>query len=112
MMGVYTVKDALEELEELRLNLLDKAEEYLRKGNNDAVAAIIVSIEMEVRELVREGRRLRLRGELDREVYKTLIDGYYDVLSDVWELTEKYGAKDDVRLFYIMRLDAIARARR
>ena len=99
MMGVYTVKDALEELQELRLNLLDKAEEYLRKGNNDAVAAMIVSIEMEVRELVREGRRLRLRGELDREVYKTLIDGYYDVLGEVWKLTEKYGAKDDVRLF-------------
>lgn len=111
-MGVYGVEDALEELEELRGELLSRAEERLKRRDYDGVANILFAVDCEVKELVREGRRLRLRGELDRKVYKVLVDGYFDIMSQLWSLTEKYGAKDEVRLLYLMRLDSLAQARR
>jgi len=112
VVGVYRVEDALEELEELRGELLSRAEERLKRRDYDGVANILFAVDCEVKELVREGRRLRLRGELDRKVYKVLVDGYFDIMSQLWSLTEKYGAKDEVRLLYLMRLDSLAQARR
>lgn len=62
---------------ELELNLLEKADKLFKAKNYDAVAGLLVLIDNEIYETEREARRLRLKGSLDVEVYKTLMDGYH-----------------------------------
>ena len=111
-MGRYTVDDALREMNELRGKLLSRVERLVEKRDADGLARILVALNLEVERIESEARRLRLKGELDVEVYRALISGYTKLADSIWQYATKNGLGDDVRLLYIMHLDAAYHSRR
>ena len=109
-MGRYTVRDALEELEDLGRGLVSRVEGFLDKRDYDGVAGILVSLRYERVCVEREARVLRLKGELDREVYEALMRGYSELEARIWRIVEERGATSDVHLLYIMRLEALSKS--
>ena len=99
-MAQYTVKDALQELNELRDNLQSRMSKLLSKRDVEKVAYILFSLENEMAEIEREARRLRLRGELDLKVYRTLIKGYQEFMKMIMEESAKHGVERDVKNYY------------
>ena len=99
-MAQYTVNDALEELDELRNNLKLRLDDFLSKREVEKVAYLLFSLENEIAEIEREARRLRLKGELDVKVYRTLINGYQEFIKMILEESTRHGVEKDVRNYY------------
>lgn len=99
-MAKYTVKDALEELNELRNRLQSKVDQLLSKREVEKVAYLLFSLEKEVAEIEKEARRLRLKGELDLGVYRTLVKGYHEFMRFILEESTKHGVERDVKNYY------------
>jgi len=74
-MQTYTKDDVINELYELEANLPEKADKLLKAKNYDCVAGLLILLDNENHEKEREARRLRLKGSLDVEVYKIVMDG-------------------------------------
>ncbi len=96
----YTKDDAVNELCELEVNLIEKADKLLKAKNFDGVAGLLVLIDNEIYETEREARRLRLEGNLDVNVYKTLMDGYHSLSEKIVGRASKYGLWDQVKSVY------------
>jgi len=96
----YKREDALRELDELELNLLERADKLLKAKNYDGVAGLLVLIDNEIYETEREARRLRLKGSLDVKVYKTLMDGYHELSEKIVQCASNHGAPDQVKSIY------------
>jgi len=103
----YSSKDALNELKELESMILPRAEKLLKDSNAKGVAGILISIDNELYRTEREAMILRLKGELDYEVYRTLIEGYVELQRQIIELSEKHGLEKDVKNMYnFLRIEA------
>jgi len=61
-MAQYTVRDALEELNELRNKLQSSVTDLLSRREVERVAYLLFSLENEIAEMEKEARRLRLKG--------------------------------------------------
>jgi len=99
-MAQYTVNDALEELNELRNNLKLRLDDFLSKREVEKVAYLLFTLENEIGAIEKEAMRLRLRGELDVSVYRTLIKGYYEFMRLILEESAKHGVERDVKNYY------------
>jgi hypothetical protein len=107
----YSVHEAEVELEELEARILERAEKLLNKKDSKTVARIILGLQNEIDQVYREARTLRLKGELDYQVYKTLVDGYSNITAKVFEYAEKCGLLDDVRHYYtFFRIEQMRKA--
>jgi len=107
-MPSYSSKEALNEMRELESKLLARTEELLKNKNARGVANILLSIENEMYQTEREARRLRLKGELDQDVYKTLVNGYVELEKQIMACASKFGLERDVKdayLFYRIEMN-------
>lgn len=111
-MASYSSEDALKELKEIESKFLYKTENFVRDKNPEAIARILLAIDNELFETESEARRLRLSGQLDVNVYRTLIDGYFGLQRQVIELSEKYGLGRDVRDKYSFLMVEVSLAKR
>ena len=99
-MAQYTVRDALEELNELRNKLQSSVTDLLSRREVEKVAYLLFSLENEMAEIEKEARRLRLKGELDVGVYRTLVKGYHELTGMIIEESARHGVERDVRNYY------------
>lgn len=110
-MAQYTVKDALQELEEIRLNLESRVDELITKRDAEGIAYLLFSLRKEIDEIEREARRLRLKGELDLNIYRTLISGYQELTNHIMKESDRRGLREEVRSFYTFLLVESSRGR-
>ncbi|MEM2429876.1 MAG: hypothetical protein QW779_04960 [Nitrososphaerales archaeon] len=106
-MAKYSSKKALSELKYLESLIMLKAENLLKNKDSRGVAELLISIDNQIHHTEREAIRLRLTGKLDYEVYRTLIDGYFDLQRKIVEFSDKYGLGRDVKDMYsFLRVEA------
>lgn len=108
----YTGQDASNELRELESRLLDKTVDLLENENIREVADILVSLNRELYETHREARKLRLRGALDVEVYKTLMAGYARIEGRIMECAKVLDREEELRGIYLTYTRHADRSRR
>ncbi len=106
-MAQYTVDEAEEELREMQSKLMPRVERYFSGKDAYSIARLLYALENEVASIEAEARKLRLKGELDLKVYKTLTHGYLQILANILEQSSKKGLEGDVRSYYtFLRLEA------
>ncbi|RLG45526.1 MAG: hypothetical protein DRN92_06680 [Thermoproteota archaeon] len=75
-------------------------DEFLSKREVEKVAYLPFTLEKEISAIEREAMRLRLRGELDVRVYRSLVKGYYEFMRLILEESSKHGVERDVKNYY------------
>ncbi|MCP8315788.1 MAG: hypothetical protein H3Z51_02855 [archaeon] len=85
----YGVDYAAEEIGTLELILIPIVERYLEEKKPIEVAKALAILNKELYRYEEEARRLRLTGELDIEIYKTIISGYRGLSSKILQLSYK-----------------------
>lgn len=99
-MAQYTVSEALQELDEMKARLSARVDHFLQNKDARCVAHALLALENEIVETEIEARRLRLTGELDLKVYKTLVEGYSQLSNYIIKRSSEQGLDGEVKNFY------------
>ena len=92
----YSRTDVLDEVGEVEARMLSHVTTCLRGKNSIEVARALVIVSKEIYRLEEEGRRLRLTGELDPEIYKLLVLGFQRILSRIMNVAFSYNLLNEV----------------
>jgi hypothetical protein len=95
-MADYSTQDALEELHEVGIKILAKAERDVQKTKVVELAKMYALVRRESERLEEEARKLRLSGDLDREVYSELAHGYESLGRGILEIAKSRWLTADV----------------
>lgn len=96
----YTRKDAIGELRQVEIDVMQKARACLEAKAYDEIVSLLLGIDEEVMLTVSESRRLRLQGKLDVNIFNVLIKGYSDIKEKIFDLSDQYGLLKEVRSLY------------
>jgi hypothetical protein len=92
----YSTQDAVKELHDIGVKLLAKAERDV-SGKKVMELARMYALVMREYELVEaEARRMRLAGDLDPELYKTISEGYDSLGRGIMEIAKSKWLAGDV----------------
>ena len=92
----YSSENAVEELHELERKMVPFIEKYLESNQTMEVAKALVIVNKELYRIEEEARRLRLTGELDPEIYRTLTRGYRGLAYKIMNLAQDYKIAHEV----------------
>lgn len=99
-MAHYTTEEALNELDDIGLGLVKKVQDYLKAGDVVNATKGLVALRREMYKLDEDARKLRLSGQLESEVYRTLSVGYRQIAKMVFEAASDYERNDEVTKLY------------
>ena len=95
-MSDYSTQDAIEELREVGLRILAKAERDASKMKVVELAKMYALVKRESERIEEEAARLRLAGSLDRGVYSHLARGYESLGNGILEIAKSKWLTADV----------------
>lgn len=95
---------ATEELYELSEKLFEKAKALVEKRDCYELARMLAVIDKEVYRYEEEARRLRLRGELELDVYREIISDFSEIKKRIFSvLTETRLSVEVSKLYKLVR---------
>ena len=100
----YSMWTVDEEFYGLEKQLLDKANRLVQERDAYELAKMLVLIDKEVYRYEEEARRLRLKGELNLDVYRELVSSYCNMKQKLFKLVNENKLSNDVsKIYRLMR---------
>lgn len=100
----YSMWSATEELYELGERLYRKAKILAERKDCYELAKMLVVIDKEVYRYEEEARKLRLKGELELDVYREIISDFSEIKKNIFNiLTERNLSNEVSKLYKLMR---------
>lgn len=100
----YSMWIAGEELYELGERLYEKAKALVEKRDCYELAKILVMVDKEAYRYEEEARKLRLKGELDLDVYREIISDLSEIKKKVLSAAREMNLANEVlRIYKLMR---------
>lgn len=99
----YTVNEAQLELQQVERDLIERVAEHLEARECGDVVLILMYLDTELELLVREARKLRLCGELNKDVFDVLVSGYTSIKDRIYELADQHKLLKAIRSLYAFR---------
>ena len=100
----YSMWSASEELYELGERLFEKAKALAEKRDSYELAKMLTVIDKEVYRYEEEARKLRLKGELELDVYREIISDFSEIKRRIFSvLTERNLSSEVSKLYKLMR---------
>ncbi|MGB9622446.1 MAG: hypothetical protein ACPL07_01250 [Candidatus Bathyarchaeia archaeon] len=100
----YSMWTVDEEFYGLEKQLLDKASRLVQERDAYELAKMLVLIDKEVYRYEEEARRLRLKGELNLDVYRELVSSFSMARQKLFKLVNENKLSNDVsKIYRLMR---------
>jgi hypothetical protein len=99
-MQKYNVESANIELNSLESVLASKVEYYLKKNDTINAAKGLIAVNKELYKIEEDGRKLRLTGQLDVQVYEALTKGYKQIADRIMNIAYKHNYAHEVSVLH------------
>lgn len=96
----YSLDSAIEELNVLESVVVGKVRNYLEKCDIINAARGLVAVNKELYKLEEDARKLRLTGQLDRDIYNAMTGGYRLIANRIMKTAYEYKYAHEVSILF------------